>query len=229
MLGHRSPCLILHQQPLLRNRLGGLFWILPYCCLFSTTYLRLIDRTFSTTAVAAFSRSQVPKPEPNKRLPSRLFSMTSSDGEEVTGKRRGRPRKARVASTAEKEAADGYAGTDEAPPKRRRGRPRKSNVAATPAKENNDDDRNSETPSKRSIASSFKRVSEKDEAKGSAEQAEEGKKAKKSKPPAHQVLTERSSIPKLWSAEKACSNGSYSEFFKESSLLCFVVMVHFFI
>lgn len=33
----------------------------------------------------------------------------------------------------------------------------------------------------------------------------------KKKAPAHQVLTERDEIPKLWHAEKAAENGSYSK------------------
>ncbi len=34
---------------------------------------------------------------------------------------------------------------------------------------------------------------------------------KKGKPPAHQVITDRDELPKLWDNEKAAANGSYSK------------------
>jgi hypothetical protein len=37
---------------------------------------------------------------------------------------------------------------------------------------------------------------------------------KKVKPPAHQVITEKDEIPKLWNSEKAAANGSYSKFYE---------------
>ena len=37
--------------------------------------------------------------------------------------------------------------------------------------------------------------------------------AKKTKAPAHQVVTDRDEIPKLWDEQKAHANGSYSECF----------------
>ena len=36
---------------------------------------------------------------------------------------------------------------------------------------------------------------------------------KKVKPPAHQVITDKDEIPKLWNDEKATANGSYSKFY----------------
>lgn len=41
---------------------------------------------------------------------------------------------------------------------------------------------------------------------------------KKGKTPAHQVITEKDELPKLWTNEKAAENGSYSKF---SSVECF--------
>ena len=70
-----------------------------------------------------------------------------------------------------------------------------------------------ETKKRRSTASkSIATADSQDVENGADRKAIEGTpKPKKGKPPAHQVITDRDELPKLWDSEKAAANGSYSK------------------
>ena len=70
-----------------------------------------------------------------------------------------------------------------------------------------------ETKKRRSTASkSIATADSQDVENGADRKVIEGTpKPKKVKPPAHQVITDRDELPKLWDSEKAAANGSYSK------------------
>lgn len=67
------------------------------------------------------------------------------------------------------------------------------------------------TMRKRSAPTDSSATSTSTTSSGTPEAPTETTAPKKNKSPAHQVLTDRDEIPKLWDEEKAKSNGSYSE------------------